>query len=89
MISKLLQIIVVMRNLYLDYNIISIYAMSYVFYTRRPLDIVKKIFVAIERNVVVELKQYTPALVYHFASFYVINMDYPAKAACTMEFFPL
>ena len=76
-----------MRNFYLDYNII--------FYTHNAKCILplgdrltssKKIFVTIEKKVVVELKHYTHALVYQFASFYVFNMEYPAKAAYTMEF---
>ena len=57
------------------------------FTTRRSLDFVKKIFVTIEKNVVVELKHYTHALVHQIASFYVFNREYPAKAAYTMEFF--
>ena len=57
------------------------------FTSRRPLYFVKKFFFQVEKKVVVELKHYTHALVYQFASFYVFNMEHLAKAAYTMNFF--
>jgi len=47
----------------------------------------KEIYVVVEKVVVYKFASFVVAMVYSFCCYFVLDMEYPKKAALTLEFF--
>ena len=56
-------------------------------YLGNTLSLSNNVVVAIEKQVVSKTDNFLHAFVYQFCAYYVLNMEYPADIALTLEFF--